>query len=115
MNQENGNKIGEGHRYNTSKPSVELLVPEAMLETAKVWSYGAKKYTPNNWRGGLAITSILGCIMRHTFAILKGEDIDPETECMHAAHIICNCQMLIYFFKTEQYEQLDDRYKKEEK
>lgn len=112
QSQENGNSIGGGKRYNKGKASVELLVPEAMEETAKVWGYGAAKYTPNNWRNGLAITSILGCILRHTFAIMRGEDVDPETGFMHAGHIICNCQMLIYFYKTDQYKKLDDRYKR---
>ena len=40
---------------------------------------------------------------------MKGEDIDEESGCMHAAHIICNCQMLIYFYKTDRYKELDDR------
>lgn len=108
--EENGNKIGGGKRFNTNKPRVELLVPEAMEETAKVWQFGSEKYGDFNWMNGLSFTSIIGCILRHIFKIMKGEDVDEESECLHAAHIICNASMLIYFIKTKQ-EKLDDRYK----
>ncbi len=106
-----GSKLGD--RYNSDKPRVELLVPEAMEETAKVWAFGANKYSDHNWKKGLKVLGILGCILRHTFKIMKGEDIDEESKCMHAAHIICNASMLIYFFKRDRYKELDDRYKGE--
>lgn len=108
---ENGNKVGGGARFNKGKPRVELLVPEAMEEVANVWAFGAAKYDDHNWKKGIGVSSILGCILRHTFKIMKGEDIDKESGCLHAAHIICNASMLIYFFKKGKYRLLDDRYK----
>lgn len=113
MTQDNGNKIGGGNRFNTNKPRVELLVPEAMEEVARVWAFGAEKYDDHNWKKGIGVTSIIGCILRHTFKIMKGEDIDDESQCLHAAHIICNASMLIYFFRRNRYGELDDRHKED--
>lgn len=110
---ENGNKVGGGNRFNTGKPRVELLSPEAMEETARVWAFGASKYDDHNWKKGIGVMSIIGCILRHTFKIMKGEDIDEESGCLHAAHVICNASMLIYFYKKGQYEKLDDRFKED--
>ena len=102
---------GGGKRFNSGKPRVELLVPESLIEVSRVWEFGAKKYGDHNWKKGLPVMSIIGCMFRHLLGIMKGEDIDPESGCMHAAHIICNADMLIYFFKRNRYKELDDRFK----
>lgn len=100
---------GGGKRFNEGKPRVELLVPEAMIEEAKVWAFGAKKYGDHNWTRGMAWSKVIACILRHTFAIMRGEDTDPESGCLHAAHIKCNASMLIWY--AENYKQGDDRNK----
>ena len=89
---------GGGKRFNTTKPRVELLVPEAMEEEAKVWSFGAAKYGDWNWQRGMPWMTVIGCTLRHTFAIMKGEDIDPESGFLHAAHVKCNASMLIWYY-----------------
>lgn len=98
---------GEGKRHNTGKVDLSLLVPEAVEAECKVWMSGVEKYGRFNWKRGMPWTTVLGCLLRHTFAILRGEDIDPESGELHAAHIKCNATMLIYYYYY--YKQGDDR------
>ena len=101
---------GGGKRFNDNKPRTELLIPEAMEAEARVWAMGAKKYGDYNWQKGMSWTVVLGCILRHTFAIMIGEDIDKESGELHAAHIKCNATMLIYYYLY--YKKGDDRIKR---
>lgn len=99
-----------GAKFDEDKPVIGLVPPRALEEEAHVWTFGAKKYSRWNWRKGIKYTRILSAILRHTIAIMKGEDIDPETGRLHAASIRCNAGMLIEF-QLDNREDLDDRYK----
>ena|ERR1700722_16157804 len=101
-----------GVKHDQEKPIMALLPPEALEEEAWVWTFGAKKYGYWNWTKGLAYTRILSAILRHTMAIMKGEDTDPESGKLHAAHIRCCAGMLIKFQKDNRTD-LDDRNKNE--
>ena len=100
-----------GVKFDEKKAPLALIPPEAEEEEARVWQAGATKYGLWNWRGGLSYLRILSALLRHTHAIIRGEDKDPETGLLHAAHIRCCAAMLIVFQKEERKE-LDDRYKK---
>lgn len=95
-------------KHDKEKPMMALIPASALEAEARVWGFGAKKYSAWNWTGGLMYTRILSALMRHTVAIMKGEDIDPETGELHAASIRCNAAMLIEFQTTGRTE-LDDR------
>lgn len=84
-----------------------LVPPEAMEEEALVWGMGAEKYGLWNFRAGLSYTRILSALLRHTFALIRGEDVDPESGRHHAAHIRCCAAMLIVFRDRKD---LDDRF-----
>lgn len=100
-----------GIKHDQGKVQAELLSPTAMLEIAKVMSFGAGKYGPHNWRGGIAWSRVLGASLRHIFAYLSGEDKDPETGLSHLAHAGC-CIMFLLEYETT-HKELDDRYKNE--
>ena len=102
---------GGGKRFNTNKAPVELLCAEALEAEARVFGMGAIKYGKNNWERGMSWSTVIGCMLRHTLAIMKGEDIDKETGELHAAHVRCNAAMLIYYFNH--YKEGDDRNIKE--
>ena len=101
-----------GVKHDQEKPMVGLIPSRAAEEEGYVWGMGAKKYSMHNWRGGLTVLRICGAILRHTFAIMRGEDIDPESGRHHGAHIRCDAAMLIEFY-YEGRTDLDDRYKSE--
>jgi hypothetical protein len=89
-----------GVKHDQEKPDFSLLSPFALEEVAKVMTYGAKKYSANNWRGGFKYTRILAAVMRHLNAYQKGELKDPETGLSHLAHASCGLMMLLEFEKT---------------
>ena len=75
-----------GKKYDDGKPMMDLLSPIAMVEIAKVMTFGANKYGKHNWRDGLSWSRVLAASLRHIMAFLNGEDKDPETGLSHIAH-----------------------------
>lgn len=105
--------VTEGVKFDSAKPRVDLLDPLWLEEVAKVMTFGATKYAAHNWRKGIDFSRVIAALLRHCFAILRGEDIDPETGLLHSAHASCNLMFLTNFYKT--HPELDDRYKHEDK
>ena len=87
----------------------DLIPGEALDELAAVYTYGTIKYTDNNWRKGMKWGRLFGALMRHSWAIWRGEDMDPESGRHHMAHAAWQCLTLIIFCKT--HPELDDRVK----
>lgn len=87
----------KGVKYDGEKPQMYLLPPLAALEVGKVLTYGAKKYSPDNWRkvNGLQ-ERYTSATLRHLLAHMAGEEKDEETDLDHLAHAI-TCLM----FKLE--------------
>jgi hypothetical protein len=100
-----------GVKHDQEKPDMSLLSSIAITRIAEVMTYGKKKYSANNWRGGIVFSRLVGAALRHIFAWLGGESKDPETGLSHLAHASC-CLMMLLEFETTRPE-LDDRYKNE--
>jgi hypothetical protein len=64
----------EGVKYDAGKPMMRLVPPRALRETAKVLTFGASKYSPENWRQ------------------LKNLD---ESDCHVLAHAICDLMFVL--------------------
>ena len=98
----------EGLKYDSEKPKMNLLPPKAIVEISKVLTFGAEKYDAENWRklDDLQNRYTAGAL-RHIFAHMDGEDLDPETNLSHLAHAMC-CLL----FKLE--IALEERIKEEE-
>lgn len=101
----------QGKKFDQDKPAMGLIPARAAEEEGHVWAHGAAKYgEAHNWRKGLTVLRICGAILRHTFAIMRGEDIDKDSGRHHGACIRCDAGMLIEFYYEGRTE-LDDRYK----
>lgn len=100
-----------GLRYNMGKAKWDLIDFPSLEPMVKVMEYGAQKYAPHNWKKGMLHTEITACLMRHLFAYLNGEDVDPESGESHIGHVQANAMFLQYNIKN--HPSLDDRYKKE--
>ena len=61
---------------------------------AKVLTFGASKYKPNNWRQCTDTGRYLAAAHRHLNAVIQGEDLDPETGLHHVDHVMCNLMFL---------------------
>jgi hypothetical protein len=106
----------KGLKYDNGKPIMALIPPLAEEYEARTWTKGAEKYQNPatgelgfyNWLDGIVYSKIISSIQRHLNEIKKGNDVDPETQELHAAAIRCNAAMLIEFTVTNRVE-LDDR------
>ena len=79
-----------GIKYDSEKPKMNLLPPKAIVEISKVLTFGAEKYDAENWRklDDLQNRYTAGAL-RHIFAHMDGEELDPETNLSHLAHAMC--------------------------
>lgn len=98
------------------KSPIELIDPHFIEGVASVLQHGAKKYALEQWRNGMSIKTVLGGILRHTWAILRGEEIDPVENggsgLPHVYHIGCGAMFLATFLhgpRNAEYRQFDDR------
>ncbi len=110
----NGGKVADivikqgGTKHDDGKPDISLLSSTAVLKIAQVMTFGKKKYDAHNWRKGFPYSRLLSAALRHIFAYVGGETLDPESGISHLAHACC-CLMMVLEFETTKPE-LDDRY-----
>lgn len=101
--------MAEGLKYDQDKVPLDLLDPIALEGLARVLQFGAKKYAAHNWRGGISYSRLIAALLRHVFAILRGEYVDPESGLPHIDHVGCCWMFLSHMMKTR--PDLDDLYK----
>lgn len=86
--------MSEGIKHDQDKPKMDLLDADALEGLARVLTFGAKKYAAHNWRNGITNSRLIGAMLRHIFAIMRGEFTDPESGLPHIDHVGC-CWMFI--------------------
>ena len=60
------------------------------MEISRVLTIGAEKYDEQNWRKLENLQNrYTGATLRHLFAHMNGERLDPETNLSHLAHALC--------------------------
>lgn len=84
-------------KWDSDKPMPSLVDPDFILGVADILTFGAKKYAKNNWQLNTDIDRYKDSLMRHIYAYLGGELIDPESGKPHLDHIACNVMFLRYF------------------
>jgi hypothetical protein len=81
-----------------------LLPPIAIDELVKILTFGAKKYAPNSWQHvENGIERYRAALLRHTFAMQRGELFDPESGLPHSAHAMCCAAFIVELEKAEQW------------
>lgn len=100
-----------GIKHDAGKAPLSLVPPEALLEVARVFGFGAAKYARNNFRHGMDWSRLQDAAERHWKQWQMGEDLDPESGLHHLAHAAC-CTMiaLVYVLDANQYTSHDDRW-----
>mgnify|MGYP005844507387 CR=1 FL=1 len=87
-------------KFDSGKLRYGLIPPEATESLAKVLTYGAKKYKPNNWQHGEP-TRYIDALYRHLEAWRSGEQNDSESGLPHLSHALTNIAFLIWFEQQE--------------
>jgi len=91
-----------GQKFDSDKPDVGLVFedfPRALLEVAKVATFGTEKYARHNWltveNAEQRYASALG---RHILKHAKGEILDDDSELPHLAHAAWNALAVLELF-----------------
>lgn len=92
--------MSSGVKHDGDKPMMALLSPFALEQIAAVMTFGAKKYSADNWRSGFKYSRLLSAVLRHIMAYMRGETTDPETGLSHLSHAMCGLMMLVEFEQT---------------
>lgn len=87
--------VGEFLKFDTDKLRYDLVPVSAMKGLAKVLTYGAKKYKPNNWRTVVDTERYVAAAYRHLEAWRAGELHDAESGCYHLEHALTNIAFLL--------------------
>lgn len=99
----------EGLKNDQEKSRLDLIPAFAIEEVGYVLAHGATKYGEHNYLGGMKWLRLSGAILRHTYAWIRGEDLDPESGLSHLAHAAAGCLMLLEYKKRGLGE--DNRFK----
>jgi len=92
----------EGQKHDKEKIRMDLLPFDALEEVAKILTFGAKKYSANNWQNvENAKERYEAALLRHLSAHKKGEKIDNDSGLSHLSHVACNALFLIWFELNE--------------
>ena len=89
-----------GTKNDQGKLRWDLLPFGSVREIVKVLTYGARKYSPDNWKSvPNPRNRYFAATMRHLDAWWEGEKVDDETGYSHLAHAGCCLLFLLYFEK----------------
>ncbi len=95
-----GREAGEpGAKLDAGKPRVGLMIdgfPRALLEVAKISTFGANKYSDGGWlRVPNGIARYKDAMQRHNLKIARGGIVDPDSGLLHAAHAAWNALAIL--------------------
>ena len=96
----------EGVKYDTNKVRPALCVVQlahAITAVSQVLTYGANKYSEENWalvpNGTRRYTDAM---LRHLLREATGEYLDPESKLPHAAHLAANALIRLELLLREE-------------
>lgn len=92
----------KGVKYDSKKLQWSLLPIKPIQEVVRVLMYGAKKYSPDNWkRVENPKERYYNAAMRHLTAWFAGSKVDPQTKKSHLVHAIC-CLIFLREFERKE-------------
>ncbi len=92
----------DGVKYDEDKPNWSLVCWPFLDECVKVLTYGAKKYSPDNWKKVPDLKNrYFAACMRHLSAYREGEAMD-ESGFHHLAHAFCS---MMFLYAAEEVEE----------
>jgi len=88
--------VERGRKFDTEKTRYDLIPPLALDAFARVLTFGARKYAPDNWRHVEGRRwRYFSAAMRHLWAWWRGEKTDAETGESHLACAMCCVAFLL--------------------
>ena len=96
-----------GTKNDTGKLRFDLFPVRPLMETAYVYTIGARKYDDRNWEKGITWGRVFAAMMRHAWKWWGGETIDVEDGQHHLASVVWCAFALMEYENT--HPELDDR------
>lgn len=88
----------KSERHNSGKPRWSLIHYQSLLPLVEVLTFGAVKYSVDNWKKGFDKKELLDSMMRHVTALVDGQEFDEESKLHHIGHIMCNAMFYSFHF-----------------
>ncbi len=82
-------------KADNDKPRMDFLLFRATIAVAQVLAFGARKYAAENWRKVDDTRRYTAAALRHVFAHMKGEKLDPESGLPHLACAACSLMFIL--------------------
>jgi len=79
------------------KPMLSLIEPHFVTSLGDILTFGAQKYSIDNWKLCTDKQRYKDALLRHTYAYLSGEILDPESGIEHTACMAFNTMALQWF------------------
>ena len=106
------NKNDDFVKFNQDKTDFSLVDSFAYEDLGKCLTFGAKKYSKNNWIKG-DLDTYISALERHLLEIKKAVQtgdkqyfIDNDSTLQHGANLLCNA-MFIHYFIRKQLEEIN--------
>ena len=91
----------EGIKFDKAKARPSLVPPVAMQHVIDAFEYGARKYSPDNWKLVIdAEVRYLDALMRHVEGYRLGEYYAKDSLLPHLAHVVANALILMELRET---------------
>ena len=84
-------------KSDAGKNMLSLIDPQFVVLLGEILTFGAKKYAPNNWQLCEDASRYKDALLRHLYAYLGGEQLDPESRMSHLGHAAFGLMCLNYF------------------
>ena len=96
------NNTEQGRKDDSAKELMHLIPPKAEMALARVLTFGAIKYAPNNWRKvENASDRYMAAAMRHMNSHRQGELRDEESGELHLAHALTCLSFLVELLEAD--------------
>jgi len=94
-------------KKDAGKLRYDLIPCRPLAELARVYTLGARKYSPRGWERGMQWSRIFAAMMRHAWKWWSGQRYDPDDGQHHLASVAWCALALMEYERT--HAELDDR------
>lgn len=84
-----------GMKESIGKPPISLVPAELIYGAARAFEFGAKKYSPHNWRKGIPRCELYNALQRHLADYNEGVDRAGDSNLLHLDHAAACLAMLM--------------------
>ena len=89
------NETPKGMKFDEDKLRYDLIPPEVLLWLAELYTHGAKKYAPDNWKN-VSTEQYVAAFHRHFNDWRLGIDLDKDSSMHHLKHALWNAATIAW-------------------